>query len=71
MAHGLTFHTFNLTRPVHIMLFYTFAFLVIAIGAGVIGFTISGIAAVVAKACFAVFVVLFLISIYLGEKGDR
>ncbi len=46
------------------MLHYTLIFLVIALVAGLLGFgVIAGTAASIAKICFLVFIVLFLVSV--------
>jgi uncharacterized membrane protein YtjA (UPF0391 family) len=51
------------------MLNYALTFLIIAILAGVLGFgVIAGTAALVAKVCFVVFLVLFLLSLLGGGK---
>lgn len=53
------------------MLNYAIIFLIIAILAGVLGFGfIAGTAAMVAKICFVVFLVLFLFSL-LGGRSRR
>jgi len=53
------------------MLNYAIVFLIIAILAGVLGFgVIAGTAALVAKVCFVVFLVLFLFSL-LGGSSRR
>jgi uncharacterized membrane protein YtjA (UPF0391 family) len=52
------------------MLWYTWVFLIIALIAAVLGF--GGIAAAaggIAKICFVVFLVLFLISFLTGRRG--
>jgi uncharacterized membrane protein YtjA (UPF0391 family) len=51
------------------MLNYAVIFLIIAILAGVLGFgVIAGTAAMVAKVCFVVFLVLFLFSLLSGGR---
>jgi uncharacterized membrane protein YtjA (UPF0391 family) len=51
------------------MLHYTIVFFVIAIIAAVLGFgVIAGTAALIAKICFFVFIVLALISLLSGRK---
>ncbi len=51
------------------MLNYAVIFLIIAILAGVLGFgIIAGTAALVAKVCFVVFLVLFLLSLLSGGR---
>jgi len=52
------------------MLHYALVFLVVALIAGVLGFGfIAGTAALIAKVCFLVFLVLFLISFISGRRG--
>jgi uncharacterized membrane protein YtjA (UPF0391 family) len=54
------------------MLNYAIIFLIIAILAGVLGFgVIAGTAAMVAKVCFVVFLVLFLFSLFGGSSSKR
>lgn len=49
------------------MLGYTILFLIIAIVAGALGFgVVAGTAAVIAKVCFVIFLVLFLFSLFRG-----
>lgn len=51
------------------MLSYAIAFLIIAILAGVLGFGfVAGTAAMIAKVCFVVFLVLFLFSLFSGRR---
>jgi uncharacterized membrane protein YtjA (UPF0391 family) len=51
------------------MLHYALVFLVVALIAGVLGFGfIAGTAALIAKICFVVFLVLFIISLIGGGK---
>ena len=52
------------------MLWYTWVFLLIAILAAVLGFGgIASSAAVVAKICFGIFLVLFLVSLLTGRRS--
>ncbi len=52
------------------MLSYAITFLIIALIAGILGFgVIAGTAALIAKVCFVLFLVLFLISFIRGRKG--
>ena len=52
------------------MLSYAITFLIIALIAGILGFgVIAGTAALIAKICFVLFLVLFLISFISGRKG--
>ena len=54
------------------MLSYAITFLIIALIAGVLGFgVIAGTAATIAKICFVVFLVLFLVSALVGWGGRR
>ena len=51
------------------MLSYTLIFMIIALIAGVLGFgVIAGTAASVAKICFFIFLVLFVVSLLRGKK---
>jgi uncharacterized membrane protein YtjA (UPF0391 family) len=51
------------------MLNYALIFLIVAILAGVLGFgVVAGTAALIAKVCFVVFLVLFLFSLLGGRK---
>lgn len=51
------------------MLNYAIIFLIIAVLAGVLGFGfVSGTAAMIAKICFVVFLVLFLFSLISGRS---
>jgi uncharacterized membrane protein YtjA (UPF0391 family) len=51
------------------MLNYALIFLIIAILAGVLGFgVVAGTAAMIAKVCFVVFLVLFLFSLLGGRR---
>lgn len=52
------------------MLSYAIIFLIIALFAGVLGFgVIAGTAATIAKICFVVFLILFLVSLLRGGRG--
>lgn len=52
------------------MLSWTLTFIVVALIAGVLGFgTLAGAAATVAKVCFIIFLVLFVISLLRGKKS--
>jgi len=49
------------------MLNYTIMFLIIALVAGMLGFgVVAGTAAAIAKVCFVIFLVLFLVSLFRG-----
>ncbi len=51
------------------MLSWTITFIVIALIAGVLGFgTLAGAAATVAKVCFFIFLILFIVSLIRGKK---
>jgi uncharacterized membrane protein YtjA (UPF0391 family) len=51
------------------MLTYAVVFLLIAILAGALGFgALAGTAATIAKVCFLVFIVLFIVSLLRGRK---
>jgi uncharacterized membrane protein YtjA (UPF0391 family) len=51
------------------MLSYAVTFLIIALIAGILGFgVIAGTAAYIAKICFVIFLVLFLLSLFRGGK---
>ena len=51
------------------MLGYAITFLLIAIVAGILGFgVVAGTAAVIAKVCFVVFLVLFIASLFRGRR---
>ncbi|RMF42815.1 MAG: DUF1328 domain-containing protein [Planctomycetota bacterium] len=51
------------------MLSWALAFLIIALIAGVLGFTvIAGTAAWIAKICFIVFLILFVVSLIAGRR---
>ena len=57
-------------RKVYPMLHYALVFLVVALIAGVLGFGfVAGTAAWIAKICFVVFLILFLISFISGRRG--
>lgn len=54
------------------MLRWSLVFLIVAIFAGVFGFTdVAGPAYLVAKILFFVFLVLFVVSIIMGNRGTR
>ena len=54
------------------MLGYAVIFLVIALLAGVLGLgVIAGTAAAIARVCFVVFLVLFIVSVLRGRKPTR
>ena len=56
-------------QPPLIMLYWTIVFLVVALVAGGLGFgSLAGTAAVIAKVCFVIFIVLFLVSLIRGRK---
>ena len=51
------------------MLGYTILFLIIALIAGALGFgVIAGTAATIARVCFFIFLVLFVLSLVRGSK---
>ena len=51
------------------MLSWTLTFIVVALIAAVLGFgTLAGAAATVAKVCFVLFLILFIISLIRGKK---
>ncbi len=51
------------------MLYYALVFLLIALIAGAVGFfTLAGTAALIAKILFAVFLVVFLVSLTTGRR---
>ena len=53
------------------MLHYTIVLLVIAIIASVLGFgVLAGTAAYIAKICFFIFLVLFIVSLLSGKKPN-
>jgi uncharacterized membrane protein YtjA (UPF0391 family) len=57
------------TSPLHAMLRWVLTFLVIALIAGVLGFTdIAGSAAYIAKVLFFVFLVLLVLSLLFGRR---
>ena len=59
----------NSTTTSNPMLNYAVIFLIIAILAGVLGFgVVAGTAAMVAKVCFVVFLILFVFSLISGRK---
>lgn len=52
------------------MLGYAVIFLLIAILAGALGFgTLAGTAAIIAKVCFVIFLVLFIASLLRGRRS--
>ena len=52
------------------MLSWTLTFIVVALIAGVLGFgTLAGAAATVAKVCFVLFLILFVVSLLRGKKS--
>lgn len=52
------------------MLSYTLIFLIIAILAGILGFgVVAGTAALIAKICFVLFLVLFVASLLRGKNA--
>lgn len=51
------------------MLSYAVLFLIIALVAGVLGFgVVAGTAAMIAKICFVVFLILFIFSLLRGRR---
>jgi uncharacterized membrane protein YtjA (UPF0391 family) len=51
------------------MLHYTVVFLIVALIAAVLGFgVVAGTAALIAKFCFVLFLVLFVVSLLTGRK---
>ncbi len=51
------------------MLGYAITFLLIALLAGVLGFgVVAGTAATIAKVCFLIFLVLFVVSLLRGKR---
>jgi uncharacterized membrane protein YtjA (UPF0391 family) len=51
------------------MLYYSLIFLLVALIAGALGFiALAGAAAWIAKVCFVLFLVLFLVSLIRGKK---
>lgn len=56
-------------QPRTLMLNYAIVFLLVAILAGVLGFgVVAGTAALIAKVCFVIFLVLFLLSLLGGGR---
>lgn len=52
------------------MLSYAIAFLLIAILAGALGFgVLAGLAATIAKVCFVIFLVLFIVTLLRGRRA--
>jgi uncharacterized membrane protein YtjA (UPF0391 family) len=50
------------------MLGYALTFLIVALVAGVLGFgVVAGTAAIIAKVCFIVFLILFVVSLIRGR----
>ena len=71
LPEGLVRPSRNPQDP-HLMLNYAIIFLIIAILAGVLGFgVVAGTAAMVAKVCFVVFLVLFLFSLLGGGRRTK
>jgi len=63
-----TAHKYNFPRR-YDMLGWAITFLVLALIAGVLGFTtIAGTAAGIAKILFFVFLIVFIISLFLGRR---
>lgn len=51
------------------MLYYSVVFLLVAVLAGILGFgVVAGTAATIAKILFAIFLVLFVVSLLRGRK---
>jgi uncharacterized membrane protein YtjA (UPF0391 family) len=51
------------------MLSYALTFLIIALIAGALGFgVIAGTAATIAKVCFVLFLILFIVALFRGRK---
>ena len=51
------------------MLNYTITFIIIALIAGILGFgVVAGTAALIAKVCFILFLILFVASLFRGGK---
>lgn len=80
MYQGAAFNGFDLgnscaitlreEKQNNIMLWYTWVFLLIALAAAVLGF--GGVAAAsagIAKICFIIFLVLFLVSVLAGRRS--
>jgi uncharacterized membrane protein YtjA (UPF0391 family) len=56
----------------NVMLHYTIVFLIVALIAAVLGFgVVAGTAALIAKFCFVVFLVLFVVSLISGRGKAR
>jgi uncharacterized membrane protein YtjA (UPF0391 family) len=50
------------------MLGYALMFLIVALVAGVLGFgVVAGTAAIIAKVCFAIFLILFVVALIRGR----
>jgi len=59
---------FGQPKKKEVMLYYTIVFLVVALIAGILGFgVVAGTAALIAKFCFVLFLVLFVISLLSGR----
>jgi uncharacterized membrane protein YtjA (UPF0391 family) len=51
------------------MLSWTITFLIVSLLAGLLGFwAVAGLAAEIAKICFVIFLVLFLVSLIAGRR---
>ena len=65
-----TFASLQVFERNYVMLSWAITFLIVALIAGVLGFgVIAGTAATIAKICFFVFIVLFLVSLLTGRTG--
>ena len=65
-----TFASLQVFERNYVMLSWAITFLIVALIAGVLGFgVIAGTAATIAKICFFVFIVLFLVSLLTGRSG--
>lgn len=52
------------------MLYYSLIFLLVAILAGALGFwAIAGVAGMIAKVCFFIFLVLFIASLFMHRRA--
>jgi len=59
---------FGHPKKKEVMLYYTIVFLVVALIAGILGFgVVAGTAALIAKFCFVLFLILFVISLLSGR----
>ena len=66
MSHGKEGPQPGAPAPIH----NTILFLIIALVASVLGFgVVAGTAALIAEICFAIFLVMFLVSLFLGKRG--